>query len=71
MNEYWIVEPKKESVEIFLNVNYSFELKQKIVSNGFAKSYVIEGFEELKLDRLRTDTNYLIIKLPSYQITLS
>jgi Uma2 family endonuclease len=44
VKEYWIVDPKKESVEIFLNVNHCFELNQRIVKKGFAKSYVMKGF---------------------------
>jgi len=51
VKEYWIVDTKKESVEIFLNVNYSFELKQKIVTKGFAKSYIMKGFE-VSLERI-------------------
>jgi len=45
VKEYWIVDPKKERVEIFLNVNSGFELKQKIMSKGLAKSFVMKGFE--------------------------
>jgi len=49
IQEYWIVDPIKQSIEIYLNKEYEFELKQRLLKEGEAKSEVLNGFRiELK-----------------------
>lgn len=43
--EYWIVDPKKLRIDVYRNVGQSFELNQRVESEGVAKSFVIKGFE--------------------------
>jgi Uma2 family endonuclease len=45
IKEYWIVDPKKQRIDIYRNVEQRFELNQRIESAGIAKSLVIKGFE--------------------------
>ena len=45
LKEYWIVDPKKQRVDIYLNVNQQFELNQRAESEGSVKSIMIKGFE--------------------------
>lgn len=42
--EYWIIDPKKKTIEQYLNKGKKYELSQKIKS-GTIQSEVIEGFE--------------------------
>ena len=44
IKEYWIVDPKKERIDIFLNKKNEFELKQRLDREGEAKSEVLKGF---------------------------
>ena len=45
IKEYWIVDPKKERIDIFLNKENEFELKQRLDQKGVAKSEVLKGFQ--------------------------
>jgi len=45
VKEYWIVDPKKNRVDIYQNIDQRFELNQRLDVEGIAKSLVIEGFE--------------------------
>ena len=45
VKEYWIVDPKKQRVEIFQNDNRQFELMQRVELKGFAESIIIKGFK--------------------------
>jgi len=49
IKEYWIVDPKKERIDIFLNKENEFELKQRLDRKGVARSEVLKGSQvELK-----------------------
>jgi len=51
VKEYWIVDPKKQRIEIFeLKGNY-FELNQRLNSQGMANSLIMQGFE-ISLERI-------------------
>jgi Uma2 family endonuclease len=45
VQEYWIVDPMKQSVEIYLNRENIFELRQRLDKEGEAKSDVLKGFQ--------------------------
>jgi len=45
VSEYWIVDPIKQSIEVYLNKEYEFELKQRLIREGAAKSEVLPGFQ--------------------------
>ena len=45
VQEYWIVDPKKQRVEIYVNHDNQFELNQRLDSKGTLKSRVLAGFE--------------------------
>ncbi|MBC8182490.1 Uma2 family endonuclease [candidate division KSB1 bacterium] len=45
VKEYWIVDPKKQRVEIFELKGNFFELNQRLNSQGTAKSLILQGFE--------------------------
>ncbi len=45
VREYWIVDPKKERVEIYVNKAGKFELNQQMEREGILKSVVLSGFE--------------------------
>lgn len=45
VKEYWLVDPKKQWVEIFENRDGKFESVQKLEKEGIAKSTIISGWE--------------------------
>ena len=45
VQEYWIIDPGKQTVEQYINEKQAFELRQKFVTSGILQSVVIEGFE--------------------------
>lgn len=45
VKEYWIVDPEKQWIEIYLNKANEFELKQRLDKKGEAKSHVLQGFQ--------------------------
>ncbi|MBC8181990.1 Uma2 family endonuclease [candidate division KSB1 bacterium] len=45
VKEYWIVDPKKQRVDVFQNIKQRFELKQRLESKGFVESIIIKGFK--------------------------
>jgi len=45
VKEYWIVDPKKQRIEIYQNINQRFELNQRIELEGTVESLVIKGFK--------------------------
>jgi len=51
VQEYWIVDPMKQRVEIYLNVENQFELHQRLEKKGIVKSDILSGFE-LNLDTI-------------------
>ncbi len=44
VKEYWIVEPKKKWIEVYLNKNGKFELDQRVEQTGVIKSCVVNGW---------------------------
>jgi Uma2 family endonuclease len=44
VREYWIIDPKEQSVEVFLNGESGFQSVAKAVSTGTAASRIIAGF---------------------------
>jgi len=45
VKEYWIVDPKKQWVEIYMNDNNKFKLEQRSEKHGTLKSTLLEGFQ--------------------------
>lgn len=45
VSEYWIIDPMKQRVEIYLNFEYKFELHQRLEKKGILKSSILKGFE--------------------------
>jgi Uma2 family endonuclease len=45
VREYWIVDPKKQWVEIYTNENNKFKLIQRLEKEGVLKSHVLDGFQ--------------------------
>jgi len=45
VKEYWIVDPKKQRVDIYINVGQQFDLNQRVELEGVLKSSVMKGFE--------------------------
>lgn len=45
VKEYWIVDPKKQWVEIYANDNKKFKSEQRLEKSGILKSRVLDGFE--------------------------
>ena len=45
VREYWIVDPKKRWVEIYINIENKFKLNQRLEQEGILKSYILEGFQ--------------------------
>lgn len=45
VQEYWIVDPMKRRVEIYLNFEREFELHQRLEQKGKVKSNLLKGFE--------------------------
>jgi len=55
VKEYWIVDPKKEWVEIFQNKGNKFEMIQRAESGGIVKSFVLNKFEISLADIFSTE----------------
>lgn len=51
VKEYWIVDPQKQWIEIYLNVESEFKLDQRLDKAGTARSQVLQGFE-VKLEEI-------------------
>jgi Uma2 family endonuclease len=51
IQEYWIVDPMKQRVEIYLNFERRFELHQRLEQRGIVKSIILNGFQ-LNLDTI-------------------
>jgi len=51
VKDFWIVDPKKQWVEIFLNIGNRFELNQRLKARGELTSNVLNGFQ-LKLEKI-------------------
>ena len=45
VKEYWIVDPKKQWVEIYINENRKFKLFQRLDKEGVLASKVLKGFQ--------------------------
>jgi len=45
VKEYWIVDPKKQWVEIYTNETKKFKSEQRLETSGILKSRVLDGFE--------------------------
>ncbi|MFQ5770647.1 MAG: Uma2 family endonuclease [bacterium] len=45
VQEYWIVDPKKQWVEIYLNAENKFHLDQHLQQGGVLNSKILKGFE--------------------------
>jgi Uma2 family endonuclease len=45
VREYWIVDPKKKNVEVYLNRDGKFALNQKVEGEGVVKSVVVENYK--------------------------
>lgn len=45
VQEYWIVDPRKQRVEIYTNIENRFKLIQQLQKEGVLKSKVLEGFQ--------------------------
>lgn len=45
VREYWIVDPKKQWVEIYTNENNKFKLKQRQEKEGVLESVILQGFK--------------------------
>jgi Uma2 family endonuclease len=45
IKEYWLVDPQKQWVEIYLNIEQKFKLHQRLDREGVLKSKVLNGFE--------------------------
>jgi Uma2 family endonuclease len=44
VKEYWIVEPKKQWIEVFINQNGKFELDQRVEQTGVVRSRIVNGW---------------------------
>ena len=51
VREYWIVDPKKHRLEIYLNEDGKFRLKQRAERSGAANSIILNGLA-IQLDRI-------------------
>lgn len=51
IKEYWIIDPTRQRIEIYLNVQNKFELQQRMEQRGIVKSIILTGFQ-LGLDRI-------------------
>ncbi|UCE07203.1 MAG: Uma2 family endonuclease [bacterium] len=45
VQEYWIADPMKQRVKIYLNFEHKFELHQRLERKGILKSKILKGFE--------------------------
>jgi Uma2 family endonuclease len=45
VQEYWIVDPMKQRIDIYLNFEHKFELHQRLEKKGIVKSNILKGFE--------------------------
>ena len=44
VREYWLVDPERKEIEIYINHNTAFSLSQKMRTTGNVSSTVLEGF---------------------------
>lgn len=44
VREYWLVDPERKEIEIYINHNTAFSLSQKMRTTGEVSSTVLEGF---------------------------
>ncbi len=44
VREYWIVEPKKMWIEVYINQNGKFEVDQRVEQTGIIRSIIIKDF---------------------------
>jgi Uma2 family endonuclease len=51
VQEYWIVDPMKQRVDIYLNFENKFELHQRLEKKGILKSNILKGLD-LNLDTI-------------------
>jgi Uma2 family endonuclease len=51
VQEYWLVDPTKQWIEVYLNRNNRFELKQRVENQGIAESQVLPGLK-VKLEEI-------------------
>jgi Uma2 family endonuclease len=45
VREYWLVDPKNNSVEVYTLENQRYKMVSYVVESGIAKSTILEGFE--------------------------
>jgi len=45
VKEYWLVDPQKRCVELYLNIEQKFELQPRLKEQGTLRSSVLKGFE--------------------------
>lgn len=45
VREYWLVDPKNKSIEVYTLIDERYKLVSYVVETGLAKSTVLEGFE--------------------------
>ena len=45
VKEYWRVDPQKQWVELYFNIEQKFELQQRLTEKRILKSHVLNGFE--------------------------
>jgi Uma2 family endonuclease len=50
VKEYWIVEPKKQWIEVYINQNGKFELDQRVEQTGIVRSIIVKNWT-LNLDK--------------------
>ncbi len=44
IKEYWIVEPKKQWIEVYNNQNGKFEVDQRVEQTGIIRSTILKDF---------------------------
>ncbi|MBN2092975.1 Uma2 family endonuclease [candidate division KSB1 bacterium] len=44
VKEYWIVDPKKKLIEVYLNNNGKFELDQRVEQTGIVRSIIVKNW---------------------------
>ncbi len=45
VREYWIVDPQKQWIEVFVNRDGKFELRQRVEKTGVVSSEVVKGWQ--------------------------
>jgi Uma2 family endonuclease len=45
VREYWIVDPPKQWIEVFVNRDGKFELRQRVEKTGVLSSVVVKGWQ--------------------------